>query len=131
MCRVDVQRRLACGNYSGEGERHSGVGEFLFNFPPESLFTFARNPVHLHPGTIFTFTPESPPDATGRVPLLAWSFLVGLQYLIDECDCSGQLGAPTHYFLPWPVGACEELPTCAHLELTTLKTVLATWQTAN
>ena len=29
------------------------------------------------------------------------------------------------------VGACEELPTCAHLELTTLKTVLATWQTAN
>ena len=36
-----------------------GGDDFLFTFPPESLFTFARKRVHLQPGMIFTFTPES------------------------------------------------------------------------
>jgi hypothetical protein len=54
---------LACGNYSGEAERGSGIGLELFGFIPESVFTFIlehcsdspRNAVRYHPGIAFTF----------------------------------------------------------------------------
>ena len=45
--RSGFQRRLACGNFSGEGERYSGGDEFLFTSPSESPFTLPRNP-HFH-----------------------------------------------------------------------------------
>ena len=54
---------LACGNYSGEAERCSGIGLKLFGFIAESAFTFIpescsrspRNRVRNHPGIAFTF----------------------------------------------------------------------------
>src|ERR1017187_5174393 len=44
-----------------QAEQHSGVGQKVFGFVPESVFSFspewcsesARNPVRLHPGTLF------------------------------------------------------------------------------
>jgi hypothetical protein len=44
-----------------QAEQHSGVGQKVFGFVPESVFGFspewcsesARNPVRLHPGTLF------------------------------------------------------------------------------
>jgi len=61
-CHCVVQRRLACGNHSGEAERHSGVGLKLFGFIAESVFAFipepcsgsSRNAVRHHPGIAFT-----------------------------------------------------------------------------
>jgi len=54
---------LACGYYSGEAERGSGVRLKLFGLILESVFTFilehcsgsSRNAVRHHPGTAFTF----------------------------------------------------------------------------
>lgn len=54
---------LACGNYSGQAERGSGIGLKLFGLIPESVFTFipehcsgsSRNAVRNHPGIAFTF----------------------------------------------------------------------------
>ena len=45
----------------GQAEQHSGVGQRVFGFSPESVFAFipeccsgsARNPVRLHPGMLF------------------------------------------------------------------------------
>lgn len=92
MCRIDVKRRLACGNYSGEGERHSGVGECLFTFPLESLFTFARNRVHLQPGMIFTFTPESRSPSPG-IPQCD-SFIWALIFFSTLSSSLTQMTAP-------------------------------------
>src|ERR1039458_5748949 len=52
-CHCVVQRRLACGNHSGEAERCSGIGLKLFGFIAEPVFAFipescsrsSRNPV--------------------------------------------------------------------------------------
>jgi len=60
---------LACGNYSGEAERGSGIGLELFGFIPESVFTFipdhcsesSRIGVRHHPGIAFTF-PRNPQE---------------------------------------------------------------------
>ena len=80
--------------------------------------TEARYHVLTTTGILPEILPErlgTPPPKTG-----AWRIMVARTVLEFE---------PTPKRLD--VGACEELPTCAHLELTTLKTVLATWQTAN
>jgi hypothetical protein len=63
LCRLDVQRRCACGKHSGHRESHSGLGRKPFAFPSESLFTFSpesrspspRNRFHVHPGILFAF----------------------------------------------------------------------------
>jgi len=61
-CHYVVQRRLACGNHSGEAERSSGIGLKLFGFIAEPVFAFIpescsrslRNAVRHHPGIAFT-----------------------------------------------------------------------------
>ncbi len=82
MCRCDVQRRCACGNYSGHRESHSGIKRKPFAFPPESLFVFSpescspspRNAFRVHPGILFVFA-RNPQyelialDEVGYVPL--------------------------------------------------------------
>jgi hypothetical protein len=72
-CHCVVQRRSACGNHSGEAERHSGVGLKLFGFIAESVFAFipepcsgsSRNAVRHHPGIAFTL-PRIPQETTMR-----------------------------------------------------------------
>jgi hypothetical protein len=41
-CHCVVQRRLACGNHSGEAERCSGIGLKLFGFIAEPVFACSR-----------------------------------------------------------------------------------------
>jgi hypothetical protein len=42
-----------------QAERGSGIGLKLFGFIAESVFTFIRNTVRVHPGTAFGIIPES------------------------------------------------------------------------
>lgn len=42
-----------------QAERDSGIGLKIFGFIAELVFTFIRNPVHVHPGTAFGIIPES------------------------------------------------------------------------
>ena len=79
LCRDNVQRRPPVEIVPGHRECHSGIARNPFAFPPESPFTFspesrspsARNDVHVHPGTAFTFArnPQHP-AGRGRTPLL-------------------------------------------------------------
>jgi hypothetical protein len=47
--------------FRAQAEQHSGASQKVFGFSPESVFAFipeccsesARNPVRLHPGTLF------------------------------------------------------------------------------
>src|SRR5260370_29168877 len=58
---VDVQRRLPVETFRAQAEQHSGGGQKVFGFSPESVFALrpescsesARNPVRLHPGMLF------------------------------------------------------------------------------
>ncbi len=60
MCRSNVQRRPACGNHSGLIVKTiPGCCENRSPSRRNHLSPSARNPVHLRPGTFFTFTPES------------------------------------------------------------------------
>jgi hypothetical protein len=60
-CHCVVQRRLACGNHSGEAEPDSGIDLKLFGFIAEPVFAFIpescsrspRNAVRNHPGMAF------------------------------------------------------------------------------
>jgi hypothetical protein len=60
-CHCVVQRRLACGNHSGEAEHLSGIGlklfgfitELVFAFIPESCSGLSRNAVRHHRGIAF------------------------------------------------------------------------------
>src|SRR5260370_31105128 len=57
---VDVQRRLPVETFRAQAEQHSGGGQKVFGFSPESMFALrpescsesARNPVRLHPGMV-------------------------------------------------------------------------------
>jgi hypothetical protein len=70
---VDVQRRLPVENIPGQTEQHSGVDRKVFGFVPESVFGFspewcsesARNPVRLHPGTLFGLPRNPHPGPNG------------------------------------------------------------------
>ena len=57
---VDVQRRLPVETFRAQAEQHSGGGQKVFGFSPESMLALrpescsesARNPVRLHPGML-------------------------------------------------------------------------------
>src|SRR5260370_42255557 len=57
---VDVQRRLPVETFRPQAEQHSGGGQKVFGFTPESMFALrpescsesAPNPVRLHPGML-------------------------------------------------------------------------------
>jgi len=67
LCRCNVQRRSPCGNHSGPiaktipGSRVNRSPSRRNHCSPS-----ARNPVRLHPGTLFTITPESRSPSPGR-----------------------------------------------------------------
>jgi len=69
LCRYDVQRRLPCGNHSGliakaiPGSRENRSPSRRNHCSPS-----ARNPVRLHPGTLFTITPE-PRSLSSGIPI--------------------------------------------------------------
>jgi hypothetical protein len=61
--------RPICGspveNIPLQAERHSGRGQKLFAFPPESRSPSDRNAVRNHNGMVFSFRPESRSPSTG------------------------------------------------------------------
>jgi hypothetical protein len=75
--------------FRAQAEQHSGVSQKVFGFSPESVFAFipeccsesARNPVRLHPGTLFGL-----PRNTHRVGLLIFA-------VVQDCSNRGASSA--------------------------------------
>jgi len=55
----DVQRRRAVKNIPGIAKTIPGLGENCSPSRRNRCSPSARNPIHLHPGIVFAFTPES------------------------------------------------------------------------
>src|ERR1700686_5236584 len=69
----DVQRRCACQNIPGNAKAIPGSGENRSPSRRNRCSPSARNPVRLHPGIVFAFTPESRSPCPGiRKQSEAW-----------------------------------------------------------
>src|SRR5882762_11822978 len=62
---------LPVENIPLQAERHSGRGQKLFAFPPESRSPSDRNAVRIHNGMMFGFRTESRSPSTGFPRLFA------------------------------------------------------------
>jgi hypothetical protein len=85
LCRSNVQRRVACGNHSGlivktiPGKAKNRSPSRWNRRSPS-----ARNLVHLRPGTLFTFTPESRSPSSGIRNRLGVSILFAFLAVAEE-----------------------------------------------
>jgi hypothetical protein len=76
LCRYDVQRRYTMENIPGIVKAIPGSGENRSPSRRNHCSPSARNPFRLHPGIVFTFTPESFSPSPGiRMPLELGLFL--------------------------------------------------------
>jgi len=92
--------------FRAQAEQHSGVSQKVFGFSPESVFAFipeccsesTRNPVRLHPGTLFGLPRNTHllfPKAGLARNLLLWTVRprVGYGYCKDSIPTAAPVSA--------------------------------------